>query len=80
MNTSEFIADHLVRDDLKLARLRANMTQKQVADISKLSMSTISNIENANKSVEYLSILKYLDAIEYEIKIVPKPDYMKDEH
>lgn len=80
MNTSEFIANHELREDLKLSRLKAHMTQRDVANISKLSLSTISNIENSDKAVEYLSILKYIDAIGYELKLVPKPDYMKDEH
>lgn len=78
MNTSEFIANQEFRYDLKLARIKAHMTQKDVAEISKLSMSTISKIENSVKDVEYLSILKYLDAIGYEMKISPKPEYMKD--
>lgn len=79
MTTSEFIADHEFREDLKIARLRQGLTQKQVAEKTKMSLSTISNIENPEKSVEYISILKYIDAIGYELQLVPKPEFMKDE-
>ncbi len=78
MNTSEFIANREFRENLKLARLKAHMTQKEVSEISKLSMSTIVNIENPDRAVEYLSILKYLDAIGFEMQLVPKPEFMKD--
>lgn len=80
MNTSEFIANREFRENLKLARLKSHMTQKEVSEISKLSMSTIVNIENPDRAVEYLSILKYLDAIGFEMQLVPKPDFMKDRH
>ena len=78
MNTSEFIADHEFRRDLKIARAKARMTQKEVAAISGLSISTICNIENPDKAVEYLSVLKYIDAIGFQMKLVAKPDFMKD--
>lgn len=78
MNTSEFIANREFRENLKLARLKAHMTQKEVSEISKLSMGTIVNIENPDRAVEYLSILKYLDAIGFEMRLVPKPEFMKD--
>lgn len=78
MNTSEFIANREFRENLKIARLKSHMTQKEVSDISNLSISTIVNIENPDKAVEYLSILKYLDAIGYEMQLAPKPEYMKD--
>lgn len=78
MNTSEFIANREFREDLKIARIKSHMTQKEVSDISKLSISTIVNIENPDKAVEYTSILKYIDAIGYELKLVEKPEFMKD--
>lgn len=78
MNTSEFIANREFRENLKIARLKSHMTQKEVSDISNLSIGTIVNIENPDRAVEYLSILKYLDAIGYEMQLVPKPEYMKD--
>lgn len=78
MNTSEFIANREFREDLKIARLRSHMTQKEVADISRMSISTICNIENPDKSIEYTSLLKYLDAIGYELKLAEKPEFMKD--
>lgn len=77
-NTSEFIANHEFRKDLKVARATAHMTQREIAEITGLSLSTISNIENPDRPVEYQSILKYIDAIGYQMKLEPKPDYMKD--
>ena len=79
MNTSEFIANREFREDIKIARLKSHMTQKELAEKSGLSISTICNIENPDKYIEFISLLKYLDAIGYELNINKKLDCMCDD-
>lgn len=76
--TSEFIADRQFRTKLKMERVKAHMTQADVAAKSGLSRVTVGNIENPDRSVEYLSVLKYIDALDLELELVKKPDYMID--
>lgn len=78
MNTSEFIADREFRFKLKIERMKQHMSQSELADKSGLSRGTISSIENPDKSVEYMSVLKYLDALGLELSFKSKPEYMKD--
>lgn len=79
MDVSEYIANREFREDLKLARLRKHLTQKQVAERTGLSAHTIGDIENPEKFVNFYSILMYIDALGYEIQLVPKPACMVDD-
>jgi transcriptional regulator with XRE-family HTH domain len=62
-----YISSVISKMELKNAREISNMTQAQVAEISKLSLNCISDIENDKGNPTFKSIQRYLNAIGYEI-------------
>ena len=63
-----FIADRITRLELVNARKSKNLTQKDIHDITGLSMSCISSIESETDSSPTLrSMIKYLNAVGMEI-------------
>jgi len=54
-----------------ILRKQLHLTQKDVADVAKLSVQCISDIENdGNPTIK--SIIKYLDALGYELAVQKK--------
>lgn len=74
-NTDMMIADKLIR--MQLADIRkSKMSQKDLSEISGLSLSCISNIESGKQSSPTLrSIIKYATALGIELYI--KQDEVK---
>lgn len=58
------------------ARAEQNMTQKELAILSGLKQPAIARMENPNdqKGANILTVIKYLDALGMELKVVPKED------
>lgn len=74
-NTDALINDKLFRMQLCNIRKQKRLTQKQVADMSGLSTSCISNIESGeDTSPTMRSIIKYATALGIEIYIKQKED------
>ena len=69
-NADAMIADKLLRMVLTNARKSANLTQKELAKLSGLSESCISNIESGESSSPTLrSLIKYTNALDIELSI-----------
>lgn len=54
------------------ARKRKKMTQKELSEKSGLTQSAIARVEKGLHSPTLQTMIKYLNAIDYKIKIVPK--------
>lgn len=69
-NTDFLIMDKLIRMQLFNARKAKHLTQKQLAEISGLSESCISNIESgSDQSPTLRSLVRYASALGIEIYI-----------
>ena len=69
-NTDALICDKLIRMQLMNARKSKHITQKQLAEISGLSESCISNIESgSDQSPTLRSLVRYATALGVEIYI-----------
>lgn len=65
----------LLRTELAEMRKNKHLTQAQVAEISGLSKSTVSNIESGEeKGVTLASIIKYVRAIDATLFVKSKGD------
>ena len=72
-NTDAMINDKLLRMTLVNARKSANLTQKELAKLSGLSESCISNIESGESSSPTLrSLVKYTTALGVELSVICK--------
>jgi len=71
-NIEAFLADKFIRDKLTKIRKSNHLTQKQVSEISGLSTTTISNIESGDNSYTLRSLIRYTEALGYEIDISKK--------
>lgn len=70
-----FIDTKLLRTELSEMRKTRHMTQAQVAELSGLSRSTVSNIESGEeKGVTLASIIKYCRAVNCSIFVKAKGD------
>lgn len=71
-NTDVYIQDKFIR--MKLAKIRKSkgLTQKDISDLTGLSVSTISNIENGDNSYTIRSLIKYAEVLGYELDIFKK--------
>lgn len=79
MNNSEvFIQDKFIR--MRLAKIRKSrcITQKQLSEMSGLSTNTISNIESGDNTYTLRSLIRYADALGYEINIDKKVSDIDD--
>ena len=79
LTTSAFIADHEFRNSLKIERAKRHLSQAALAEKCGLSVSTIGRIENSDKPVDYMSMLRYIDALGLQLALKEKPSYMVDE-
>ena len=70
-NIDAELASNYISVMLKNARIRKGITQKQAAELSGLSESTSSSIENCNSSSSptLRSLIKYTEALEVKINI-----------
>ena len=67
----EFNAEYELRKKLVLARKEANLTQKELEQLSGLDQRTISRLEVDGKiSPSVKTLMKYLNALGYELDIV----------
>ena len=71
-NIEAFLADKFIRDKLAKIRKSKHLTQKQLSEISGLSTTTISNIESGDNSYTLRSLIRYTEALGYEIDISKK--------
>lgn len=71
--TENFISDKLTRMQLSSLRKSKGLTQKDIQESTGLSLTCISNIESGEGTSPTLkSIVKYLDAIGYEMTFKKK--------
>lgn len=79
-NTDVLVMDKLIRIQLLNARKSKHITQKQLAELSGLSESCISNIESGSDSSPTLrSLVRYASALGIEIDINLKPSKIKED-
>ena len=72
-NNENYISDNLLRIQLALLRKNSGLTQKDMHEMTGLSLKAIHNIENGEDTYPTLkSIIKYMDALGYEFKLVKK--------
>lgn len=73
-NTDAFLQDAFLRMDLIKVRKSKGLSQKDIAEKSGLSISTISNIENIKEQRSYTirSLVLYADSLGYEITMRKK--------
>lgn len=71
-NTDVYIQDKFIR--MKLAKIRKSkgLTQKDISNLTGLSVSTISNIENGDNSYTIRSLIRYAEVLGYELDIFKK--------
>lgn len=70
-NTDAMISDKLLRMTLTNARKAKHISQKELAKLSGLSESCISNIESGESSSPTLrSLIKYTTALDIELGII----------
>ena len=75
----KLIQDGYLRDKLTRARKAKGLTQKEAADIAGISVSTVSCIESGKGDYLSSSLLKYADALGYEVSIHKKGGLNKEE-
>jgi transcriptional regulator with XRE-family HTH domain len=71
-NTEVYLQDKFIRTRLANIRKSKGLTQKELSDISGLSIATISNIESGENSYTLRSLIKCAEALGYEINIDKK--------
>lgn len=71
-NTEVYLQDKFIRMKLSQVRKSKGLTQKQLSELTGLSTSTISNIETGENSYSTRSLIKYAEALGYEITIQKK--------
>lgn len=71
-NIDTYLADKFIRDKLTKIRKSKHLTQKQASEMSGLSTTTISNIESGDNSYTLRSLIRYTEALGYEIDISKK--------
>lgn len=79
-NTEQFIYDKIARTKLKSLRKHMHMTRSQIAQLSGLSLPTISNIESESSKVSPRldSVIAYLNALGYEMKFSVKDELLSE--
>lgn len=71
-NVDVYIQDQFIRMRLTNIRKSRGLTQKQLSEMSGLSTATISNIESGENSYTLKSLIRYAEALGYEINIDKK--------
>ena len=71
-DTDVYIQEKFIR--MKLAKIRKSkgLTQKDISNLTGLSVSTISNIENGDNSYTIRSLIRYAEVLGYELDIFKK--------
>lgn len=73
-NTELFIKDNYIRQRLSKIRKSKGLTQQQLSEISGISTSTISNLESGENSYTLRTLIRYAEALGYELDIEKKRD------
>ena len=68
-NTEVYLEDTFLRKSLRDARSSKHLTQKELSDITGLSIATISNIESGEGSPTLRSLILYANAVGYGIQL-----------
>jgi len=69
----QFEAECKLRRELRQARSRKNLTQKQIKEATGLTQQVISRIEtNTDVSPSLKNLMIYADALDYELTLQPK--------
>lgn len=63
------ISDYTLSERLKYIRLNRKLTQKELADKSKISQSTIAQIETGRKDPSITTLRKLADALDMDIAL-----------
>lgn len=71
-NIEKEIQDGFLRHKLRKARKAKGLTQQEAAALAGISKSTVSCIESGNGDYMSSSLLKYADALGYEVSIHKK--------
>lgn len=71
-NIDVYLQDKFIRTRLLHIRKSRGLTQKQVSEMTGLSTATISNIESGDNSYTLRSLIRYADALGYEINVERK--------
>lgn len=71
-NVETYIQDKFIRTRLANIRKSKGITQKQLSEMTGLSIATISNIESGENSYTLRSLIKCAEALGYEINIDKK--------
>ena len=71
-NIEKEIQDGFLRHKLRKARKAKGLTQQEAAALAGISTSTVSCIESGNGDYMSSSLLKYADALGYEVSIHKK--------
>lgn len=71
-NIEVYLQDKFIRTRLLHIRKSRGLTQKQVSEMTGLSTATISNIESGDNSYTLRSLIRYADALGYEINVERK--------
>jgi transcriptional regulator with XRE-family HTH domain len=71
-NIDVYVQDQFIRMRLTNIRKSRGLTQKQLSEMSGLSTATISNIESGENSYTLKSLIRYAEALGYEINIDKK--------
>ena len=72
------IQDGFLRHKLRNARKAKGLTQQEAAALAGISASTVSYIESGNGDYMSSSLLKYADALGYEVSIHKKGGSITD--
>lgn len=59
-------------DRIKAARVKARLTQEQLADLASISRRPVYLLESGRGMVRLDTLIKILDALGLELRIVPK--------
>lgn len=70
-----------IGNKLSEARKRRGLTQKQIAEMSGLSPTTISNIERGGRDYSLTSLFAYAQTLEYDVTVhkIGKPVNYEEE-
>lgn len=71
-NIEVYLQDKFIRTRLANIRKSKGLSQVQLSELSGLSTGTISNIESGDNSYTLRSLIKYSEALGYEINIDKK--------
>lgn len=76
----QFNAECKLRNELIKARKQNNLSQIQLKELTGLTQQTISRIEsNSDISPSLKNLIKYVDAIGYELTLQPKQSFEQKE-